>query len=482
MIQYNNSIPALKLILQIYGSVIPRVLPWCLLCSGVGFIVALHRHSPYLPLDNVIGDHFGIQVYAMVLGYVVVFRTNMALSRYMEGISQVQIMLSKWGDAFLQLVAFANASAESLDMEGKMQLLRFRCRQAHWFALMSAFAMLSLQQEGETPEFEELQRKLRVKPEGAHDVSTGLIYLEDLVPPTIWELVSGQHPQKRRNESHDNMLWIFHALTSTEQDDLRGTPDRVCSIAEWIVESAMEEWHKGNLLTPPPILSRCFQEISNASFGFNQAWKIARVPFPLPFAQILALTMVGLVIITPFAIDQFTNSYVLTPIFCFLVVMGYLGLNMIAVELENPFGGDSNDLPLTDVHNAFVEFLEDLSVQISVGQQPDLVAVEDRIWSRRWHAWAEIGVVPRETPILSVDAYCKREADKLTAGRDAVPVPVTEAALPALPVRIVQPANAGSGTAPERVGNPRVDSDADAAAHASASSIKRKRRFSQVLT
>mmetsp|Transcript_41279 Transcript_41279/g.90050 ORF Transcript_41279/g.90050 Transcript_41279/m.90050 type:complete len:476 (-) Transcript_41279:85-1512(-) len=418
MIQYNNSISALKLIFQFYGSVIPRVLPWSIFCAILGLMVSMHRNSAYLPEDNRIAENFGIQVYSMVLGYVVVFRTNMALSRYMEGISQVQIMLSKWGDAFLQLIAFANASAEHLDMEGKLQLLRFRCRQAHWFALMSAFAMLSLQLEGEVQDFDELLKQLEEKPSGTHHGDTGLVFLEDIVSPTLWQLLTQKHPQQKPlPEDGYHKFWIFHMPTANECSDLRHTPDKVISIAEWIVESAMEEWHRKHLLTPPPILSRCFQEISNASFGFNQAWKIARVPFPFPFAQILSLTLIGLVMITPFAIDQFTQSVVLTPIFSALVVMGYMGLNMIAVELENPFGGDANDLPLQDVHNAFIEVLEDLAVQISVADQPDLIEVEDRIWKRRWDTWAETEVV-KETRAPEVLEYCESEVAKLKIQRE----------------------------------------------------------------
>ena len=58
-------------------------------------------------IRGMIRHPFACQIFAVVLGYVVVFRTNMALNRYWEGISNVQKMYCKWSDAYCQNVAFA---------------------------------------------------------------------------------------------------------------------------------------------------------------------------------------------------------------------------------------------------------------------------------------------------------------------------------------------------------------------------------------
>ena len=47
------------------------------------------------------------------------------------------------------------------------------------------------------------------------------------------------------------------------------------------------------LMTPPPVLSRVYQELSNGMLGFNQSLKLADVPFPFIFAQILEGGYVG---------------------------------------------------------------------------------------------------------------------------------------------------------------------------------------------
>ena len=40
--------------------------------------------------------------------------------------------------------------------------------------------------------------------------------------------------------------------------------------------------HKGYITTPPPIVSRVYQELSNGMEGFMDAYSLAVVPIPLP--------------------------------------------------------------------------------------------------------------------------------------------------------------------------------------------------------
>ena len=42
-----------------------------------------------------------------------------------------------------------------------------------------------------------------------------------------------------------------------------------------------------------PIQSRMYQELSNGMLGFSNCLKIADVPFPLPYAQLLGLLLIG---------------------------------------------------------------------------------------------------------------------------------------------------------------------------------------------
>ena len=63
--------------------------------------------------------------------------------------------------------------------------------------------------------------------------------------------------------------------------------------------------------------------------------------------------MIGMLTIIPFIIEQFSQSYVLTPVLTFFVTFGFLMIHCVAIQLEAPFGEDASDLPLLEMHTSF---------------------------------------------------------------------------------------------------------------------------------
>jgi len=129
-------------------------------------------------------------------------------------------------------------------------------------------------------------------------------------------------------------------------------------VLEWINELVSQVQPK--LMTPPPVLSRVYQELSNGMLGFNQSLKLADVPFPFIFAQILEAMLTIFLVIAPLVVVVITGvdlRHWLTPFATSVVVMSFWSLNEMAKELENPFGDDVNDVPIANGHERFVEAL-----------------------------------------------------------------------------------------------------------------------------
>jgi len=93
------------------------------------------------------------RVYSTILGFVIVFRTSMAFGRFFEGISHVQMLFSKWRDAFASLMAFTECSiafhAERDRRDHVKELMLSKARLLHWFSLLSAISVQELQGEEE---------------------------------------------------------------------------------------------------------------------------------------------------------------------------------------------------------------------------------------------------------------------------------------------------------------------------------------------
>ncbi|CAK0830093.1 unnamed protein product [Prorocentrum cordatum] len=97
--------------------------------------------------------------------------------------------------------------------------------------------------------------------------------------------------------------------------------------------------HSAGVLTiPAPILSRAFQEIANGMCQFHEAIKIATIPFPFPYAQTCDCLLIMHWLVTPLVVSQWVSAPSWGALFSFIQVFIYWCLNLIAVEIEQPFG------------------------------------------------------------------------------------------------------------------------------------------------
>jgi predicted membrane chloride channel (bestrophin family) len=115
-------------------------------------------------------------------------------------------------------------------------------------------------------------------------------------------------------------------------------------LVQSLITKALDD---GVIKIPPPIASRVYQTISRGFVNLLNAKKITDTKFPFPYAQLISGLLFLDTVLTPIMIGQAVRSKVLAAIFTFIPIFGMYSLNFIASELENPFGTDENDLPLT---------------------------------------------------------------------------------------------------------------------------------------
>jgi putative membrane protein len=137
-----------RLALQLRGSVAVTVFPRALLCGVFGFIVSLIYYFE-IPVDwEVLGSLIGNVVFNLILGLLLVFRTNTAYDRFWEG-------RKNWGTIVVSSRNLARqiwvgvAEVEPADREKKASVLR----------VLAAFAVatkLRLRKEPVSGELEEL--------------------------------------------------------------------------------------------------------------------------------------------------------------------------------------------------------------------------------------------------------------------------------------------------------------------------------------
>merc|ERR1719282_112320 len=109
--------------------------------------------------------------------------------------------------------------------------------------------------------------------------------------------------------------------------------------------------------------------------------KISTIPFPFPYAQTCEVCLLMHWLVTPLVISHWVRTPVGAFVFSFIQIFILWSLHCIAVELENPFGHDENDM---DAKGMQMEFNEHLSLLLK--RTTCRTPVLKRDWELRPHS------------------------------------------------------------------------------------------------
>jgi len=162
------------------------------------------------------------------------------------------------------------------------------------------------------------------------------------------------------------------SIDPDSMEEIRSCHAKVELVFQWIQQLIVENIRPGVLSIPPPILSRSFQEIANGMVHFHEAMKISLVPFPFPYAQTCDALLLIHWVMVPFMVSQWVTKPWWAAMFSFIQVFTFWCLNIIALELENPFGHDANDIDGSTMQIEMNERLR-LLLRSSTKRTPHLV-------------------------------------------------------------------------------------------------------------
>eukprot|EP00929_Paragymnodinium_shiwhaense_P042084 TRINITY_DN21843_c0_g1_i1.p1 TRINITY_DN21843_c0_g1~~TRINITY_DN21843_c0_g1_i1.p1 ORF type:complete len:530 (-),score=61.03 TRINITY_DN21843_c0_g1_i1:171-1760(-) len=264
-------------------------------------------------IDRLQKDWAGVtSSYSVALAFLLVFRTQIAYSRLWDAISALQLIRASWVNCASCCLAFCSSDASK-----KKQIESFKHQIVRLLSVLYCSAVTSVCQHHN--EYEVLSL------DGMEDAA---------------------------------FAW------------LRDQPNQTEIVLQWIQRLIMDNQAAGVVSAPPPIISRVFQELGQGMKDFNNARRIKLVPFPFPYAQILSLML---------CLHSFLNIGVAACTMqnqaaafgrCFMSAFVFWSLNYIAIEIENPYGEDDNDLPLVQLAASFNSALMNL-LQPGAQKPPD---------------------------------------------------------------------------------------------------------------
>lgn len=306
MIKYQSK--KLGSLFKFRGSVFPKAsvvaLFFSIFAGLLKFLNDNHLHW-VRPADDLNNGAFS--GFTMILGFALVFRTSQCYSRFHQCSTSASKMRSQLQEAASNLIAFSTINKESQEEAEK-----FRQTLLRLFSLLHACALEAVT-EADKSDFPVLDMD---------------------------------------SISYDDQQMLAHFSGKL----------RVALVYQWILTLVVQNIN-GLLQVPPPILTRVFQELEGSMVEFNAITQLIEVPFPFPYAQATALLVTLYSIVTPAVVLFWTSGPIWASISTFICLIGMYSLELIACEIEQPFGDDPNDLPM-------LTFQEDMNASLVMLMNP----------------------------------------------------------------------------------------------------------------
>jgi len=282
------------------GSVFPKSFVWAagssILCIALHLWIA--NHEEMRNAGNGVGEG-GTNIlggFMFILGFLVVFRSQQAYSRWWEGGTLMQQLRGEWFNATSCLVAFCNTETAP---------------EKHWEVLKFQHQLVRL---------------------------VSLLYASALQQICTME---------------DKRFYMID-ITGFEKESLEFLQSDLCHdhcevVLQWIQRLVVQADKSGVINIAPPILSRVYNQLGNGIVNLNNARKITEFPIPFPLAQMITVMLLFHSAVLPLICATTIKTAWWSATINFVVVFSYWSINYIATELEMPFGDDPNDLPLHDM-------------------------------------------------------------------------------------------------------------------------------------
>lgn len=295
--------------LQLWRSVIPKSFLLGIAAMALTLLIRLYQDmylngDPFLPIENV-KDNNMYMVYNYALGILIVFRNYNAYGRWWDGAQRLRQATHHMLEAYVQAISATEGSDVDED-----KCDEFR----HMACTLSSLLICS-----------------------------GLQYVAVRTDERNWELLDLSLLDGRS-------IKILQKL----EKDAKG---RMLLTRQWIMNLLHTAIKQGIMCAPPPILATIFQDLGNSILHFENLATISSTPLPAPYALMIDILLCTHFIYTSIILAVVVPNYIWGAASTFITVFCLWCINLIAVEIEHPFGDDINDLPVHELQEECNEVL-----------------------------------------------------------------------------------------------------------------------------
>lgn len=146
-----------------------------------------------------------------------------------------------------------------------------------------------------------------------------------------------------RNE--DDVESLVPLIEPQEAAALKGESNRPIAILQTLGDRLREAWLRGWIHSQHlPVLERSLTDMTDIQGGCE---RIKSTPIPFSYTILIHRIVAIYCFALPFGILNETKEW--TPVVVAIIAYAFFGLDAVGDEIEDPFGTDANDLPLTTI-------------------------------------------------------------------------------------------------------------------------------------
>jgi putative membrane protein len=268
------------------GTAITRVWPRLLVVTALATVeTALYEHGLW-KLHSLTVVPFSLV--AVALGIFLGFRNNTSYDRFWEGRKLWGQLTNTTRSFARQLQVFVGPHAEKL---------------------------------GVTPEQAEIHREL------------------------VYRVIAYVHALRQHLRDEDDLPALTGLVPDAEREALRGQVNRPLAILRELGGRVRDLWCQGRLHPMHlPVLDQSLVALTDIQGGCE---RIKSTPIPSSYTVLIHRIVAIYVFALPFGIVDTIGTF--TPVVVALIGYAFFGLDAVGEEIEDPFGTDTNDLPLAAI-------------------------------------------------------------------------------------------------------------------------------------
>ncbi len=173
--------------------------------------------------------------------------------------------------------------------------------------------------------------------------SVGEEELRELRRGLVYRIIAYVHAFRMHLRDEDSLGELEGLLPKVELESLAAEINRPVAILQSIGDELQGAWRRGLIHTMHlPVLEDSLTQLTNIQGGCE---RIKSTPIPFSYTVLIHRIVAIYCLALPFGLVHSIGIF--TPIVVTLVSYAFLGLDAVGDEIENPFGMDPNDLPLS---------------------------------------------------------------------------------------------------------------------------------------